>query len=138
MFFLKQQHPYEAVQAQLESMKSKTTNVNQILDSRENKRHHKGKKTSGENKTCYRCDHTGHFESDPKCPTKGKACKKCGGADHFASQCRTKTGKRKTDIKLKERRKMRYMQGGDDDEEDEYAFTVKSASRPEKVEVDVL
>ena len=30
------------------------------------------------------------------------------------------------------------MQGGDDDEEDEYAFTVKSVSRPEKVEVDVL
>ena len=44
MFFLKQQHPYEAVQAQLGSMKSKTTNVNQILDSRENKRNHKGKK----------------------------------------------------------------------------------------------
>ena len=30
---------------------------------------------------------------------------------------------------------MRYMKGGDDDEEDEYAFTVKSVTQPKKVEV---
>ena len=30
------------------------------------------------------------------------------------------------------------MQGGDDDEDDEYAFTVKSVSQPEKVEVIVV
>ena len=42
---------YEAVQAQLESMMSKTTNVNQIRDSRESKHHCKAKKKSGEKKT---------------------------------------------------------------------------------------
>ena len=31
--------------------------------------------------------------------------------------------------------KMRYMKGGDDDEEDEYVFTVKSVTQPKKVEV---
>ena len=96
---LKTAASYEAVQAQLESMK--------IRDSCESKHHHKGKKMSGENKTCYKCGHTGHFGRDPECSTKGKTCKTCGGADHFASQCRTKTGKRKTDKKLKEKRKVR-------------------------------
>ena len=134
---LKTAASYKAVQAQLESMKSKTANVNQICDSRENKHHQKGKKMSGENKTCYRCGHTGHFGRDPECPAKGKTCKTCGGADHFASQCRTKSGKPKTDKKLKEKRKVRYMQREDDDEEDEYAFTVKSVSQPERVEVTV-
>lgn len=59
-------------------------------------------------------------------------CKTCGGADHFASQCRPKTGKPETEKKLKEKRKVRYMQRGDDDEDAEYAFTIKS------VWVDVL
>ena len=40
---------YEDVQAQLESVKSKTTNVNQIRDSHKSKHRHKGK-MSGENK----------------------------------------------------------------------------------------
>ena len=31
--------------------------------------------------------------------------------------------------------KVRYMQGGDHDEEDEYVFTVKSATQPRNVEV---
>ena len=48
---LKTAASYEAVQAQLESMMSKTTNVNQIRDSRESKHHRKGKKKSGKNKT---------------------------------------------------------------------------------------
>ena len=42
---------YEAVQAQLESMMSKTATVNQIWDSCESKHHCKGKRKSGENKT---------------------------------------------------------------------------------------
>ena len=56
---LKTAASYEAVQAQLESMKSKNINVNRVRDSGENK-HHKGKKISGEpgNKTCYRCGYT--------------------------------------------------------------------------------
>jgi len=41
----------------------------------------------------------------------------------------------KSDKKLKEKGKARYMQGWDSDEEDEYVFTVKSMSQPEKVEV---
>lgn len=59
-------------------------------------------------------------------------CKTCGGADRFTSQCSTTTGKPKTDKKLKEKRKVRYTQRGDDDEDAEYAFTIKS------VWVDVL
>ena len=114
---------HEAVQAQLESVKSKTANVNQTCDSCESKHHDKGKKTLGENKTCYRCGHMGHFGRDPECPAKGKTCKTFGGADHFALQCRAKTGKPKTDKKLKEKRKVRCMQEGDNDEGDEYVFT---------------
>ena len=64
---LKRQASYEHVQAQLESMKGTTANVNQIRVSYERKRHHKGTNTSGENKTCYRCGHTGHFGRDPEC-----------------------------------------------------------------------
>ena len=66
---------------------------------------------------------------------KGKTCNTCGGTDHFALQCRTKTGKPKTHKNLEEKRKVRYIQGGDDDKEDEYVFTVKSVSQPEKEEV---
>ena len=47
---LKTATSFEDVQAQLESMKSKTANVNQIRDSQKSKHRHKGKKTSGENK----------------------------------------------------------------------------------------
>ena len=47
---LKTAASYEATQAQLEGMMSKTANVNQIQDSRESKHHCKGKKKSGENK----------------------------------------------------------------------------------------
>ena len=38
-------------------------------------------------------------------------------------------------MKLKEKMKVRNMKGGDDDEEDEYVFTVKSMTQPKKVEV---
>ena len=41
---LKMAASYEAVQAQLDSMKSKTANVIQIHDSGESKYHHKGRK----------------------------------------------------------------------------------------------
>ena len=109
---LKTAASFEAVQAQLENMKSKGTTVNQVRDSSANKHHHKGKKTSGE---------------------PGKTCRSCGGADHFSSQCRTKESKRRGDKKPKEMRKVRYMQGENDDEEDEYAFTVKSSSQLGKV-----
>ena len=52
---LKTAASFEAVQAQLESMKSRGVTVNQVHDSSENRHYHKGKKTSGEpgNKTCY-------------------------------------------------------------------------------------
>ena len=134
---LKTAASFEAVQAQLESMKSRGVTVNQVRDSSENKHYHKGKKTSGEpgNKTCYRCGNTGHFGRDPECPAKGRTCRSCGGADHFSSQCRSKESKHRGDKKPKEKRKVRYMQGENDDEEDEYAFTVKSVSQPEKVQV---
>ena len=41
---LKMAASYEAVQGQLDSMKSKTANVIQIQDSGESKYHHKGRK----------------------------------------------------------------------------------------------
>ncbi|XP_068706850.1 uncharacterized protein [Montipora foliosa] len=134
---LKTAGSFEAVQAQLENMNSKSTTVNQVRDSSANKHHHKGKKTSGEpgNKTCYRCGNKGHFGRDPECHAKGKTCRSCGGADHFSSQCRTKEHKRRGDKKPKEMRKVRYMQAENDDEEDEYAFTVESSSQLGKVEV---
>ena len=66
---------------------------------------------------------------------KGKTCKTWAAADHFPLQCRTKTGKPRTNKELKEKVKVRYMKGGDDDEEDEYVFTVKSVTQPKKVEV---
>ena len=40
-----------------------------------------------------------------------------------------------SDKKPKDKRKVSYMQGGVDDVEDEYAFTVKSGSQPENVEM---
>ena len=60
---LKTAASFEAVQAQLESTKSKGITVNQVCDSSANKHHHKGKKTSGGpgNKACYRCGNKGHF-----------------------------------------------------------------------------
>ena len=66
---------------------------------------------------------------------KGKTCKTWAGADHFALQCRTKTGKPRTNKKLKEKMMVRCMQRGDHDEEDEYVFTVKSVTQPKKVEM---
>ena len=38
-------------------------------------------------------------------------------------------------MKLKEKMKVRNMKGGDDDEEDEYVFTVKSMTQSKRVEV---
>ena len=59
---------------------------------------------------------------------------KCGGADHFASQCNTNTPKPRCDGKSKEKKTIRYLHDEyDKDEEDEYVFTVKSASPPETV-----
>ena len=66
---------------------------------------------------------------------KGKTCKTWAAADYFSLQCRTKTGNPRTNKKLKEKMKMRYIKGGDDDEEDEYVFTVKSVTQLKKVEV---
>ena len=69
---------------------------------------------------------------------KARPAKKCGGADHFASQCNTKTPKPIRDGKSKEKKKIRYLHDKNDkDEEDEYAFTVKSVSPPETVAVTV-
>ena len=106
--------------------------MNLIRDSRRQARQRKGKEPSkGSKEACYRCGNVGHFDRDPNCLARGKTCKKCGGANHFAQQCKTGSPKLKlTDTK----KKVRYVQDVDE-EEDEYAFIVKSVLQPGKIEV---
>ena len=126
---------HERVQSQLENMEGKK-DVNFVRDKQEDK----GKEPA--KRACYRCGKVGHFGRDPECPAKGKTCHKCGGADHFGSQCKTKTAKppkprREEKTKGKKPKKsVRYV-GSERDEDDEYAFTVNSATSPEKIDVTV-
>ena len=136
---LKTAATYEAVQSQLASMEGGQHTVNFIRDSRREAQQRKGKEPGKESKeACYRCGNVGHYGRDPNCPARGKTCKKCGGANHFAQQCKTKSPKPvkpRSSGKLKDtKKKVRYVQDVDEDE-DEYAFIVKSASQPGKIEV---
>lgn len=38
---------------------------------------------------CYRCDKTGHFARDRKCPARKEICKKCSKVGHFARCCKS-------------------------------------------------
>ena len=113
--------------------------VNFIRDSRREAQERNGKEPGKESKeACYRCGNVGHYGRDPNCPARGKTCKKCGGANHFAQHCKTKSpkpAKPGSSGKLKDtKKKVRYVQDVDEDE-DECAFIVKSASQPGKIEV---
>ena len=105
--------------------------VNLVRDKQEDKEKESVKRA------CYRCGKVGHFGRDSECPAKGKTCHKCGGADHFGSQCRTKTAKppkpRQEETKGKKKKSVRYV--GSERDEDEYAFTLNSATSPEKIDV---
>ena len=74
-------------------------------------------------------------------PRERKNCHKCGGADHFGSQCKTKTAKPpkpRREEKTKGRKtKKSVMYVRSERDEDEYAFTVNSATPPEKIDVTV-
>ena len=125
---------HERVQSQLENMEGRK-DMNLVRDKQEDKEKESVKRA------CYRCGKLGHFGRDSECPAKGKTCYKCGGADHFGSQCRTKTTKplkprREEKTKGKKKKKsVRYV--GSERDEDEYAFTVNSATSPEKIDVTV-
>ena len=76
----------------------------------------------------------GHFGRDSECPARGKTCHNCAGADHVASQCKTKTAKplkprREEEPKEKKKKSVKYVVSARD--EDEYAFSVNSATSPE-------
>lgn len=110
--------------------------VNSVRDSHRDTQQPKGEEPTKQ--ACYRWGNVGHFGRDPACPARGKTCKKFGRADHFAQQCNSKTSKPtkpRHDGKSKNRKKnVRYVQDVEE-EDDEYAFIVKSASHPEKVKV---
>ena len=132
---------YEAVQSQLASMEGGQHSVNFIRHSRREAQQQKGKEPSkGSKEACYRCGNVRHYDRDPNCPARVKICKKCGGANHFVVQCKTKSpksAKHRSSGKLKDTKmKVRYAQDGDEDEE--YAFIVKSASQPGKIEMFIL
>jgi len=42
---------------------------------------------------CYRCDESGHYASDPKCPARSTTCQKCNYKGHYSVCCRTRKGK---------------------------------------------
>ena len=93
--------------------------------------------SKGSKEAWYWCGSVGHFSRGPNCPAREKACKKWGGANHFAQQCKTKSPKpakprpsgKLTDTK----KKVDYVQDVNEDK-DKYAFIVKSASQPGKIE----
>ena len=120
---------HERVQSQLENMGGKK-DANSVRDKQENKEKEPVKGT------CYRCGKVRHFGRDSECPARGKTCHKCRGADHFGSQCKTKTAKppksrREENPKgNKKKKSVRYV--GSERDEDEYAFTVNSATSPRK------
>ena len=91
--------------------------------------------------TCYRCGKMGQSGRDSDCPARGKTCRKCGGADHFGSQCKTKTAKppkpRREEKPEGKKKKKSVRCVGSERDENEYAFTVNSASSPEKIDVTV-
>ena len=47
-------------------------------------------KPQEKDKTCRRCDLSGHFGRDLQCPAKDKTCRNCRGRDHFEKVCKTK------------------------------------------------
>lgn len=110
-------------------------NVNFVRDKEEDK----GKESAKQ--ACYRCGKVGHFGRDLECPAKGETCHKCGGADHFDSQCKTKTAeppKPRREEKTKGRKTKRSVRSlRSERDEDEYTFTVNSATSPGKIDVTV-
>lgn len=75
--------------------------------------------------TCFACGFEGHVKKDSKCPAKGKKCRKCKKEGHFEKCCKSKIDSRKYDKKYRPKHKVRTVEvGSDDDEDDEYVFVV--------------
>lgn len=92
---------------------------------RETEKQYQGPQTT--EKRCYRCNRTGHYAKDEKCPAKGKTCTKCKRKGHFAICCKTKPGTsnspRKTHGKNKTEKAYHVEPNKDNDD---YAFVVNS------------
>lgn len=139
---LKLSSAFEAVQYQSSEM-SGNGNVNKVDQVKSDK-----PKWSQKKAKCWRCNLTGHFAKDDKCPAKSAKCRKCGNVGHFEIVCRTDMSKHKEKKDQKQYKKFTgkkkvYTVESDEEDEDTFAFTVddqgmKTIKSSEEATVNIL